>query len=62
MLYLKYHVYKITMDKKSTKFDPHEINKYTLQYKQLLTTQQNTNTPDNWASFLAVKNGYLYKH
>ena len=30
------------MDKKlteSTKIDPHELNKYTLQYKLLLTTQ-----------------------
>ena len=45
MLYLKHHVYKtsiIIMDKKLTspqKFDPYKINKYTLQYKLLLTTQ-----------------------
>ena len=37
------------MDKKLTprKFDPHEMNKHTLQYKLLLTTQQNTNIPYN---------------
>ena len=28
------------MDKKSQKFDPHEMNKHTLQYKLLLTTQE----------------------
>ena len=46
MLCLKHHVYKtlvIIMDKKLTKytnkFDPHKINKHTLQYKLLLTTQ-----------------------
>ena len=33
------------MDKKlknSQKFDPHEMNKHTIQYKMLLTTQQNS--------------------
>ena len=44
------------MDKKPTpqKFDPHEINKHTLQYKLLLTTQQNTNIPYNYSAFLYV--------
>ena len=43
---------------KSTKFDPHEMNKHTLQYKLLLITQQYTNIPYNWPAFLAVKNEY----
>ena len=41
--------------KLTQKFDPHEINKYTLQYKLLLTTQLNSNIP-NWPPFLAVNN------
>ena len=43
------------MDKKLTprKFDPHEMNKHTLQYKPLLTTQQNTNIPYNYSAFLS---------
>ena len=44
------------MDKKPRKFDPHEINRYTLQYKLLLTTQQNTNVPYNCPGFVAVDN------
>ena len=49
------------MDKKltkSTKFDPHQMNKHILQYKLLLATQYNTNIPYNWPAFLAVNNGY----
>ena len=44
------------MDKKliAQKFDPHEMNKHTLQYKLLLTTQQNTNIPFNCPAFLSV--------
>ena len=44
------------MDKKLTprKFDPNEINKHILQYKLLLTTQQNTNIPYNCSAFLSV--------
>ena len=47
------------MNKKLTnpwKFDPHEIKKYTLQYKLLLTTQHNTNVPFNCPGFVAVDN------
>ena len=49
------------MDKKltkSTKVDSHEMNKHTLQYKLLLTTQ-NTNILYNWSAFLSVNNGYI---
>ena len=49
------------MDKKlteSSKFDPHEMNKRTLQYIQLLTTQFNRNIPYNWPAFVAVNNEY----
>ena len=49
------------MDKKltkPTKFDTHEMNKHTLQYKLLLTTQLNTNIPYNWPTFIAVNNEY----
>ena len=38
------------------KFDPYEMNKYILQYKLLLTTQQNTNVPYNCPGFVAVDN------
>ena len=47
------------MDKKLTypqEFDPYEMN--ALQYKLLLTTQQNTNIPYKWPAFLSVNNGY----
>ena len=30
------------------------MNKHTLQYKLLLTTQQNTNIAYNWLAFLSV--------
>ena len=45
------------MDKKLTprKFDPHEINNHTLQYKLFLTTQQNTNISYNHLGFILVK-------
>ena len=53
---------KSIMDKKptkSTKFGLHEMNKHTLHYKLLLTTQQNTNIPYNWPAFVAVNNEYI---
>ena len=45
------------MHKKAWKNDPHEINKYILQYKLLLITQQNTNISYNWPAFLVVTTG-----
>ena len=44
------------MDKKLTsqKIYPPEMNKHSLQYKLLLTTQQNTNIPNNYSAVLSV--------
>ena len=38
----------------------YEMNKYSQQYKLLLTTQQNTNIPYNWPTFLT--DTHLYMH
>ena len=58
-MYIKLHKLSWITKQKTQKFDPHKINKGTLQYKLLLITQWNPNIPYNCP---AVNTGIISLH